>query len=455
MIPKSEKSYKSILNGCLRMSNRVLFISILNLFIYFLSGNTTFCRNILNEENDSLIQTNHIFQKTIKTVELFKDGWPLSYPIMDLNATNKLKLKFDELGDQVGDYYYTFIHCDADWNFSALNEADYLDGFPENQLNHFEYSFNTTVKYVHYELVFPNDDVRFLVSGNYILLVYRDYNRNEPVLTRRFMITENRLSVRGVLKRAATAKSFDTGQELEITVGYPGFPISDPYHELMLVVSKNGRWDNAIVFRNPNFVRNKEVVYSFDQKNIFPGGNEYRYFDIKSIRYQSQYVKFIDFKSPFYYVGLYPSKPRFNKAYFYEQDMNGKFIIKIQEGKNSDTEADYVKVYFTLQNPFPITEGEIYIFGAISDWSCTPDNHLIYNYETKAYESSLTLKQGVYNYQYVVKRKNTGRIDPVFIEGSYYETENDYLIYVYYRAPGSRYDRLAGMQMLNSLHKPK
>lgn len=432
--------------------------SLFILFLNFVIGSGSFVTLAAAppqpEKTDSLMHTNHIFKKSIKTVELFKKGWPLSYPILELNSSERLVLNFDDLSSQAGNYYYTFIHCNADWNPSDISETEYLDGFPENQLNHFEYSFNTTVKYIHYSLELPNEDIRFLASGNYILLVYQDYNRDDPVLTRRFMVKENRFTVHGSLKRPGSAQYSETGQEIEISVNYAGAQVRDPYTEIEVVVSQNGRWDNAVYFQKPDFLKNREVVYSFGEKNIFPAGNEFRYFDIKSLRYQTEYVKYIDFKNPYYNIRLTTSRPRFNKAYFYQQEMNGKYFIKIQEGRQSQTEADYVKVYFTLENSYPF-EGEVYIFGALSDWVCTSENHMIYNYDTKAYEGSLFLKQGVYNYVYAIRGENHSGTDITFIEGSFYETENDYLIFAYYHAPGARYDRLVGVQQLNSLNKPR
>ncbi len=408
----------------------------------------------LNQAMDSLMQTNHIFKNSIKTIQLHKEEWELSYPMIEINSNEKLLLSFDDLSDNVGDYYYSFIHCDATWNASSLLEQDYLEGFPENQIINYEYSFNTTVKYIHYKLTFPNEDVSFKISGNYILIIYQNYDKSDVLLTRRFMVTENLVDVGASMRRPANTQFFDDGQEIQIAVKYPRYSIFDPYSEVKVAVSQNGRWDNAVLFDKPSFVRTSELIYDFDRRNIFYGGSEYRYFDIKSMRYQTQYIQYIDFKHPYYHVSLFPSKSKARISYFYEQDINGRYYIRIQEGDNNEIEADYAKVYFTLKKETPFNMGEVYIYGALSDWNCNDNSHMIYNFETRAYEGSLFLKQGYYNYEYVVKENGSTYADNTFIEGSHYETENDYLIFIYHRAAGSRYDRIVGYAMVNSLTNP-
>lgn len=404
---------------------------------------------------DSLIHSNHIFLNNIKTVQLNKKGWPISYPVIKLNSQEKLVLSFDDLAENVGDYYYTFIHCDAAWNNSNLMEADYLEGFAENQLSNYKFSFNTSVKYIHYKIVFPNENVQFKLSGNYIILVYQNYDKTDPVISYRFMVAEDMVDVQMTLTRPANTHFRETGQEVHIAVKHSNYVIFDPYSEVKVMITQNGRWDNAAFLTKPSFVRAQELIYDFDRKNIFFGGNEFRYFDIKSFRYQTEYIKNIDFRQPYFHVQLSPSKPKNRISYFYDQDINGKYYIKVQEGVEDDVEADYAKVYFTLNVPNPYTAGEVYIFGALSNWNCTTENHMIYNFDTRAYEGSLLLKQGYYNYEYVVKAPGIPFADNTFIEGSHFETENDYFTFVYHRAAGSRYDRLVGSVKGNSLNKPR
>ncbi len=107
-------------------------------------------------DSDSVIYTNHIFDKRIKTVQLYKDGWNLSYPIIKLNSNEKLDLNFDLLDDQPETYYYTFIHCDKDWKKSDIFPNDYLSSVTLRiRLKTMRIHSILQSDYIHYKLSFP------------------------------------------------------------------------------------------------------------------------------------------------------------------------------------------------------------------------------------------------------------------------------------------------------------
>jgi hypothetical protein len=405
-------------------------------------------------DTDSVIFTNHIFDQRIKTVQLFKEGWNLSYPVIKLNSNEKMVFNFDLLDNQPETYYYTFIHCDKDWNKSDIFPNDYLDGYSENPVEDYSNSFNTTVSYIHYTLSFPNDRVRIKLSGNYILEVYPADKPEEPAITRRFIVTEDAVKINITAHRPQMTKENNTNQQVDFVVNYTGISINDSYRNVYAFILQNGRWDNAKRNLKPDFYGDNELKYnSLSDKNIFHGGNEYRYFDIKSIRYQTEYVKRIDYVIPYYNVYLFPSENREFKPYFYWQDFNGKYYIAIQEGKKPDIESDYVNVYFTLPSEQRISGGNIFISGGLNDWTYNKNNLMTYNAERKEYECTMLLKQGWYNYEYVFLKDVETNGTATLFEGSHYETENDYIVLVYYRNPRDRYDRVIGSSVANTLNK--
>jgi hypothetical protein len=373
---------------------------------------------------------------------------------MKLNSDDKLVLNFDLIADQPETYYYTFIHCDKDWKKSDIFPNDYLKGYAENPVEDYSNSFNTTVSYIHYRLSFPNDRVTISLSGNYILFVYPSDKPEEPVITQRFIITEDAASIKVTAHRPQMTKENNTHQQVDFTVNCTGLSINDPYRNVYAFILQNGRWDNAKRNLKPDFYGNNELKYnSLSDKNIFEGGNEYRYFDIKSIRYQSEYVKKIDFISPYYNVYLFPSDNREFKPYFYWKDFNGKYYIAFHEGQKPDIEADYVYIYFTLPSDQLISGGNIYISGGLNNWTFDKNNLMTYNPERKEYEGTMLLKQGWYNYEYVFMKD--GAIDgtATIFEGNRYETENDYVVLIYYRNPRDRYDRVIGSVTANTLNR--
>ncbi len=407
-----------------------------------------------SSQSDSLYYTDHIFTDRIHTVQIFKEGWNLSYPILKLKSPDKLILHFDLMGNEAETYYYSFIHCDKDWKRSGVFPADYLEGYPENQIEDYKPSFNTTVKYYHYKLSFPNDRINIKLSGNYILTIYPIGDPAKPVITRRFIVTEDIVGLTATAQRPQMTNSYNTGQQVNFTVNYAVININDPYRDISSFILQNGQWTTAKRNLKPDFIGNNELKYnSLSEKNIFKGGNEFRYFDIKSIRYQSEFIRKIDFTGNNYHVFLFPSENREFKPYFYWQDFNGKYYIAIQEGRDMDTEADYVWVYFTLPSKYVIADGNMYVAGALSDWTFRNRNLMTYDPEKAEYQCSMFLKQGWYNYEYLFLKNGDKSAEPSFFEGNHYETENDYLILVYYRNPKERYDRIIGSLIVNTSGK--
>lgn len=404
--------------------------------------------------NPELTLTNHVFDDRVKTVQLYKQGWNLSYPIIKLNSGEKLELHFDLMGNDMDDFYYSFIHCDKDWNRSDIFHTDYLEGFPENPVEDYKPSFNTTVHYTHYSLSFPNDRINFKLSGNYIILIHPSNNPENPVLSYRFVVTEDLAGIEISAHRPRMAADLNKNQQIDFNINISPVRINDPYRDVYAFILQNGRWDNARMNLKPEFVSNDQLKYSsLTDRNVFPGGNEFRYFDIKSIRYQSQYVRKIDFLMSNYHVYLAPSDDREFKQYFYWEDFNGKYYIAIQEEKNPETDADYVSVYFTLPSLYPIEGGRMYVSGAFNNWEFNSNNLMSYNTAEKAYECIILLKQGWYNYEYVFRRDGTTDSVASKFEGSHYETENDYTVLIYYRNPRERYDRIIGAQTINTLNR--
>ncbi len=399
---------------------------------------------------DKTIYYNYTSSENIKTILLHKDGFELSLPIIELNSSEKLVLSFDNLGNESPEYKYTFIHCDADWTASDMQSYEYIKGFTEDIINDYQFSFNTIQKYSHYKLIFPGENMTLTKSGNYILKVYQDGYADNPVFTRRFMIVEPKVSISAIAKRATLIEDMDYKQEVDFTVNYTNFPIANPYQDVKVVITQNNRTDNAITNLKPKYISNNELVYDFEQGNNFEGGNEFRNFDIKTLKSKTINIAKIGYDSSGYYVYVLPDEKRAFKNYYYYQDINGRKLIKTDDYDNSDIEAEYVHVHFTFPYNFDIVGGNIYILGALTDWNFTNEGMLKYNYFNHCYETTLYLKQGYYNYIYVFLENGKSVGDETLIEGTRYETENEYAIYVYCKEGGTTFDKLIGVKVINS-----
>ncbi len=402
-------------------------------------------------KKDFIRNENYIYKKNIKTILFHKKGWEMSSPVIRLNTEDKLKLSFDDLDGDVKDYKYTIIHCDANWQTSDIPQSKYIDGFTIEDINNYQYSFNTYTEFTHYEAIFPSDYMQAIISGNYIFKVFVDDNEDKNVvLTYRFMIVDQKVSVDANIHKATSIVDMNYKQEIDFTIHKNRFVISNPYRQLTVILQQNGRWDNIISDLKPEMIKGNDIIYNHDKENVFNGGNEFRNFDIKDLKYQSEEIKKIDYFDNANHVFLHTDNRRPYKVYILKHDINGKRLIKTSERTNTPTEADYTFVHFSLPYPVPLIDGDLYILGAFTNWQFCDESRMTYNYDKHAYEISLFLKQGYYNYLFAFLKNGKSQGDVTLIEGNHFETENEYNIFVYYREPGTQYDQLISFKHLNS-----
>ncbi len=406
----------------------------------------------LNGFASTLRNENICYYPSVKTIQVFKEGFELSPPIIQLNGTDRLQVSFDDLDPDLKRYKYTIIHCESDWKTSTdLSVSDYIAGYREENIDQYAYSYNTTIKYIHYNLTFPTGNMQPKLSGNYIFLVYEEDTSN-IAFTARFMVVEpSPVVASGRIVQSSRIADRNARQQIDFVVKLNGFQVFDVGREIRIVVQQNGRWDNAIWLSKPRFAHTDELDYRYDEAISFNGGNQFRNFDIKSLLYQSERIARITFDTASQ-VYLLADQPRTFKQYAFEKDINGRFYVKNDEhAENSSTEADYAWVHFFLPYPALITTGEFHLLGELTAWQLTDKSRLKFNFDRKGYELDLFLKQGYYNYLYVIKEKDKSIGDESLIEGNHWETENDYTIYVYFHETGSQYDRLIAVNFFNTI----
>lgn len=407
--------------------------------------------------NNYLRYEDHVYNKNIRSVRLHRDEWEFAPPIIRLNSEEKLRLLFDDLDAVVKNFKYTIVHCSATWQPSdRVMQSEYIKGFYDDPILDYSFSKNTIQPYVHYELLFPTENVMPAISGNYILKVYPEGDPDNPILTRRFLVAEERVNIITDIHRATIIEDQNHMQEVDFIIQTANYPIANPFQDLKVVIQQNDRWDNAIFGLQPLFVKSNELTYDHDHDNLFQAGNEFRQFDIKSLRWHSEFVNRIETDSLHrYHVWLYPGKSKAYFQYMSDRDINGHYKIDRQESSPSDkeTESEYVFVHFTLKADHPAENGNVYVFGELTDWKYEQPYKMQYNEVNKSYEAVLYLKQGYYNYRYVFLEDGKKSADESWAEGSHYETENDYSIYVYYRPITSNYDMLIGTKRVNTFRQ--
>ncbi|MGE0089922.1 MAG: DUF5103 domain-containing protein [Bacteroidales bacterium] len=404
------------------------------------------CQPIFAQE----IFQDKIYQENIRNVIAYADGDELSFPVIDLNGRKKLVVTFDDLDADIKSYTYKIIHCNSDWKKSNLFETDYIDGYYDERVNDYQSSFNSLVNYTHYTITIPNEYLKPKLSGNYILQVF-DLNTSEkPLITKRFLVSEYKVTTEATIKSLSQPGYFFNDQELEIKLDFSGSDIYDPSQNVKLVILKNYNWNEKIIATKPDKIYNQEITFNNYQVLKFKGGNEFYSFTTKHIQTAIGNIMNIDFIDNMYHFQLQPNTDRTFKDYIYEPDINGKFKIDADNITDPATEADYVYVYFTLQMEIP-AQGDVFVYGGLTNYGFSNENKMVYNFEQKVYECRLLLKQGYYNYQYVLVEN--GKPDYTFLEGNHAQTENNYTILVYHFDYRGNYERLVGVQEISSVIK--
>lgn len=401
-------------------------------------------------KSDLLKYENYIYEDQIKTVLLSTNGAIYNpVAVIEINSGDQLRLTFDELKPEADFYQYTFVHCNANWEPSNLLQQEYMVGPMMADIKNFKFSTNTYQQYVHYTLVFPNTEVELTKSGNYLLKVFRNFNEEELIITRRFMVLDNQTKINGSVKPATNPKDRFYKQEVDFEVNYENFQIPNPFMDVTAIVIQNNSWNNIIPDLKPQFISNNTLNYNYENENLFDGSNEFRFFDIRTLRFFSNNVerKFIDSVTN---VVLKKDELRGHLSYFRYLDYNGKRVVQNADGNNVAEDGDYALVHFYLESSNEIKTGPVYLYGEMTDWRIDEKYRMTFLPDRGYYYGAFLLKQSYYNYHYVVPDKITGKPLYDFTEGNHQETENEYYVYIYHKNQMYGYDELIGMKRIST-----
>jgi len=389
--------------------------------------------------------TDTIFSRIIGNVKFFQENNQLSYPVIELNSGQALELRFDLFSDIPINLQYSFVHCSWDWTEEDLLEHDFLDGYYYNPIYDYRQSFNTNVTYYNYKIKIPNKDVNFLVSGNYLIKISLTSDPDSVLLQKRFIIVEKKFNLDSRVKPATNSALRLTHQEIDVSLDIAGNDLYDPYANLRLAIYQNFRADRIAFLYEPKFFQGSNFIYDYDEINVFPGGNEFRTFSIVDYKFHSGKVFRSEFQDSLYHSFLLPDYVQVAHASY--NDANGNFIIRARNVNDVWSESDYVMVNFFLlaKKKIPFS-GNVYVFGSLSNWKIKPEFKLVYNEQANGYIGQVLLKQGIYDYKYILVKN--GKPDFSAIEGNFYHTENDYLIFVYYQEQAPYYWRVMAYQKI-------
>ena len=403
----------------------------------------------------------HVFNEQVRTLRVERKVLLLENGVVDGSAPeNTLHISFDEMSHDVHFYTYTVVmmNGDASLNGELLN-GEYLRGFTTRDVTDYEHSINTSREYTHYWLEFPNEDMALTKSGNYRLTIYEDGNPDNRVAEVDFCVVEPLVKIETKVRANTDIEFNGRYQQVDVDVSLQNLANSYQPSEFRVVVTQNNRLDNAVTMTQPTFVEPNRLRYINNKALIFEAGNEYHHFDAFSCFYAGYGIDRVYHEMGDYHALLFPNEIT-KGQYIHEFDSDGRFVVNAERTNDSDTEAEYMWVYWTVPAEQPWFDGALYVGGEIFGNELSLRNRMQYDAEAKVYWLTALVKQGGYDFQYwfvpksqeprvksqeVQQKTTTQRVD-----GSYWQTENEYAVYVWWRPFGARYDRLVGVQIIRS-----
>ena len=395
----------------------------------------------------SLLAQTHtrVFNEQIRTLRVARE-------ILVLDNMEPLLVSFDEMSHDVHFYTYTVQMLNGD-----LASGEYLKGFPTKDITDYEHSVNTSREYTHYWFEFPNEDMTLTKSGSYRMTIYEDGNPDNRVAEVDFCVVEPLVKIDAKVRANTDIEFNGRYQQIDVDVSLQPSAVSfQQPSEFRLLVTQNNRTDNAVTLTQPTFVEPNRLRYINNKALVFEGGNEYHHFDAFSCFYAGTGIDRVFHEMGDYHALLFPNEIT-QGQYIHEFDSDGRFVVNAERTSDPDTEAEYMWVYWTLPAEQPWFDGALYIGGELFQNEMSLRNRMQYDNETRCYWLTTLVKQGGYDYQYwfVPKSSNVKSQLPnpttttQRVDGSYWQTENEYTVYIYWRPFGGRYERLIGVSTIH------
>ena len=401
------------------------------------------------------VKSQDISSDMIHSILFQKNNENKSSSLMIGAINEQFTISFDVLSGIEYDLYYVIEHCDFNWDKSKILKSEYLSGFDDVKIDDYSSSFNTYQIYTNYNISFPNSNTSFKKSGNYIIKIMDEFGLE--LFRRKFILFENLSIVKTEIKRSRELNNIEEKQVVNFEINPLNIRFNNPDKNVKTIVFKNNDIEQSIKNLKPQYKIGQKLIYKYDQESSFWAGNEFLYFDNKNIRNTNIKIRGYNLRD-IYENYLFSDYPRYNRKYTFNPDINGGFLINASNVRDSKTEADYANIYFSLESRDNLLDNkyDIFVVGEFNNFLTSEKNKMRLNNRNNKLEAVIKLKQGFYNYKYIIKNnseqkiKYSKKMENGEIGGNFDETENNYNVLVYYRDFGERYDRVVGFGKGNS-----
>jgi hypothetical protein len=387
----------------------------------------------------------------IRTIQLFPQGNQLAYPVYSLQKGGRLALEFDDMDGGFKNYYYTFQLCDYQWKPSTLTAFDYIKGFTQQKISNYRFSTIAFKRYTHYQVLFPESNMLPTRSGNYLLKVFLDGDTNKTVFTKPFLVLDSKAGISAQIVQPFTPQKYNTHQRIRFTANIKDINSFSPAQQVKAVILQNNRWDQAQISVPPTYVRGNSLEYNSEQVGVFSGGKEWRWLDLRSFRLLSERVAEGKYGPDTAAFILKTDQDRSGVRYIYYSDFNGMYMLENWDNVNPFWQSDYARIRFSFQTNEggPFRGKDLYLIGGFTDYQMLEKWKMKYDAEADLYWLDVPMKQGFYNYSYLLVDK-TDPSNRQHLDGDYWETENQYTILLYYKSLSDRNDQLIGITTIRS-----
>ncbi len=381
---------------------------------------------------------------TIKILKVYVNMDYYSLPVLRLNSNDKLTIYFEVEADKIPAFAIHFKYCDINWH---VVDNLFLQGTNENAIYNVDViKLPSTTEGADYFVneSFPNNDVEFYQSGNWMFYITDNYDNQKVFEFGKFYVTENIVPLKTDIQNWRREGSVSSNNSLDRVLNFKtSFTLPDsldPFRVDHIEIVKNLEIEYSEKLFKDSFQKNRDFNwdgtkhFEFITRDLQPG-NEYREVNLNDKnKYQFPNTRAhfdgIEY-SRFYKLG--------------KSDLNGSFKLM---NKNNQY-ADYLTTTFEFSPPNK-TNDDIFIVGSFTNWEVSPWYKM--NNKNGIYSISIELKRGIYDYQYVsgdVKGDYVENIDWRVFEGNFWETINKYSVFLYYKSPEKgEYDQIIGYKQI-------
>ena len=369
----------------------------------------------------------------IQSIQLHPKGQPGSAPIISLDSDEKLALSFDYLGTQSRQFRVEVSHRNRQWQKSSISPSTYLDSFSQTYIQNSRSSFTNRPSYQHVEFEFPNDQLRPVVSGNYLLEIY-SYNGGQLLFSMPFFMTENTGDINTRIEMLFAQRN--DGRPLAqpfTTYRYPDF-VEYPQFDLSISFVQNQFWGRMREAGFLDTISPGKLNGHLQRRDAFVGNYEFKLLDLRSFDVDGQQILE-------YQPEITPPRIILRRD-VQKLDTNPRFFGAPNLGiPLDDRGSEYAQVEFSLETESAVSlSSDIYIVGHFNNWMINELNKMSYDTETGMWKGRAFIKQGEYAYKYVLVANGT--IDDLAIDQGFLSPQQEYLTLIYFKDPDQNYDRI-------------